>query len=258
MSYYLGIDIGTTGTRAVLIDGSGKVIGGQSSDHEPINTPQPQWAEQNPENWWAAAQQAVTGVLKRAGVKADDVRGIGLSGQMHGLVLLDKQHEVLRPSIIWCDQRCQAEADAITKTVGYDKLIEVTCNPALTGFTAPKLAWVQGHEPAVFSKVQKVLLPKDYIRFRLTGEFAAEVSDASGTTLFDVVRRRWANDIITSLKFNREWFPDVHESVEVSGQIGSSVAQELGLRAGTPVVGGGGDQASGGVGNGIVAPGIVS
>jgi xylulokinase len=255
---FLGIDIGTTGTRAVLIDREGKVIGGQSADHEPISTPQPQWAEQNPENWWAAARQAVTGVLRRTGVKNDAIQGIGLSGQMHGLVLLDKQHQVLRPSIIWCDQRCQAEADAITKTVGYDKLIEITCNPALTGFTAPKLAWVQGHEPAVFSQIQKVLLPKDYIRFRLTGQFAAEVSDASGTTLFDVVRRRWSDEIIAVLKFNRDWFPDVHESVAVSGQLSASVAQELGLKAGTPVVGGGGDQASGGVGNGIVSPGIVS
>src|SRR5512145_1465329 len=141
MSYYLGIDIGTTGTRAVIIDSKGRVIAGQSADHEPIRTPQPQWAEQNPENWWAAAQQAVSGVLSHTGVKGDAIKGIGLSGQMHGLVLLDKQHQVLRPSIIWCDQRCQAEADGINRTVGYDKLIEVTCNPALTGFTAPKLAW---------------------------------------------------------------------------------------------------------------------
>jgi len=258
MNYYLGIDIGTTGTRAVLIDGEGKVIGGQSADHEPISTPEPQWAEQSPENWWSAAQQAVTGVLRRCGVKGDAVHGIGLSGQMHGLVLLDKKQQVLRPSIIWCDQRCQAEAEAITQTVGYDKLISITCNPALTGFTAPKLAWVRGHEPSVFDKVQKVLLPKDYIRFRLTGEFAAEVSDASGTTLFDVVQRRWSDDIIAALKFNREWFPDVHESVTVSGKLSASVAQNLGLKSGTPVVGGGGDQASGGVGNGIVAPGIVS
>ena len=258
MSYYLGIDIGTTGTRAVLIDGLGKVIGGQSADHDPISTPQPQWAEQNPENWWKAARQAVTGVLKRTGVKGEAIQGIGLSGQMHGLVLLDKQYQVLRPSIIWCDQRCQAEAESITRTVGYDKLIEITCNPALTGFTAPKLAWVQGHEPAVFGQIQKVLLPKDYIRFRLTGQFAAEVSDASGTTLFDVVRRRWSDEVIGALKFNRDWFPDAHESVAVSGQLNTSVAKELGLKAGTPVVGGGGDQASGGVGNGIVAPGIVS
>ncbi len=258
LSYYLGIDIGTTGTRAVLIDGEGKVIGGHSADHEPINTPQPQWAEQNPENWWAAARQAATRVLQSTAVKREDVQGIGLSGQMHGLVLLDAQHQVLRPSIIWCDQRCQAEADAITGTVGYDRLIEITCNPALTGFTAPKLAWVQTHEPEVFSRIQKVLLPKDYIRFRLTGEFASEVSDASGTTLFDVVRRRWSGDILSALQFNRDWFPDVYESVAVSGQLSASAAGELGLKAATPVVGGGGDQASGAVGNGIVSPGIVS
>ena len=145
MTYYLGIDIGTTGTRAVVIDEKGKVVGGQSADHDPISTPQPQWAEQNPENWWAAAQLAVGRVLQASKVKGDDIKGIGLSGQMHGLVLLDKSHRVLRPSIIWCDQRCQKEADQITQTVGYDRLIEVTCNPALTGFTAPKLVWVREH-----------------------------------------------------------------------------------------------------------------
>lgn len=255
---FLGIDIGTTGTRAVLIDALGKVVGGESSEHEPISTPEPQWAEQQPENWWSAARLAVKSVLARTGVRGGAILGIGLSGQMHGLVLLDKQHSVLRPSIIWCDQRCQAEADHITRTVGYDKLIEITCNPALTGFTAPKLAWVQVHEPEVFHRIEKVLLPKDYIRFRLTGQFAAEVSDASGTTLFDVVQRRWSDEVIGALNFSRDWFPAVYESVAISGDLSPSVAQELGLKAGTPVVGGGGDQASGGVGNGIVSPGIVS
>lgn len=258
MSYYLGIDVGTTGTRAVIIDAEGKVVGGQSAEHEPISTPQSQWAEQAPENWWAAAQQAVTGVLAATQAKGKEVRGIGLSGQMHGLVLLDKQQQVLRPSIIWCDQRCQAEANAITRTIGHDKLIEITCNPALTGFTAPKLAWVQAHEPGVFDRIHKVLLPKDFIRFRLTGQFASEVSDSSGTTLFDVVNRRWSTEIISALRFDENWFPEVHESVVVSGQLSAGVAELLGLKAGTPVVGGGGDQASGGVGNGIVSPGIVS
>ncbi len=258
MSYYLGIDIGTTGTRAVIIDAQGKVVGGQSAEHQPISTPQPQWAEQSPENWWVAAQQAVAGVLQATHVKGEAIRGIGLSGQMHGLVLLDKRHQVLRPSIIWCDQRCQAEADGITRTVGYARLIEITCNPALTGFTAPKLAWVQAHEPGVFDRIHRVLLPKDYIRFRLTGQFASEVSDASGTTLFDVVSRRWSAEVIKALRFNPDWFPEVHESVAISGQLSAGVAEQLGLKAGTPVVGGGGDQASGGVGNGIVAPGIVS
>lgn len=258
MSYYLGIDIGTTGTRAVLIDALGKVAGGQSTDHEPISSLFPQWAEQNPENWWVAVRLAVSKVLQAGKVRGDEIKGVGLSGQMHGLVLLDKNQQVLRPSIIWCDQRCQAEADAITRAIGYDKLIAVTCNPALTGFTAPKLAWVKAHEPKVYGQIQKVLLPKDYTRFRLTGQFASEVSDASGTTLFDVVQRHWSREIIEALQFNPEWFPEVHESVVVSGQLSAGVARELGLKAGTPVVGGGGDQASGGVGNGIVAPGIVS
>jgi xylulokinase len=258
MSYYLGIDIGTTGTRAVVIDEKGKVVDGQSADHDPISTPQPQWAEQNPENWWAAAQLAVGRVLRASKVKGDDIKGIGLSGQMHGLVLLDKSHQVLRPSIIWCDQRCQKEADQITQSVGYDRLIDVTCNPALTGFTAPKLVWVREHEPAVYAQVHQVLLPKDCIRFRLTGEFATEVSDASGTTLFDVVKRGWSKELITTLNFNLDWFPEVHESTKPSGQLDKAVAGQLGLKAGTPVVGGGGDQAAGGVGNGIVSPGIVS
>jgi xylulokinase len=258
MSYYLGIDIGTTGTRAVLINEQGRVIGGRSADHEPISSPFPQWAEQNPEDWWTAAKLAVSKVLQATKVKSDEVHSIGLSGQMHGLVLLDKNHQVLRPSIIWCDQRCQVEADAITNTVGYDKLIEITCNPALTGFTAPKLAWVKAHEPKVYDQINKVILPKDYIRFQLTGQFASEVSDASGTTLFDVVNRSWSREIIQALQFNPEWFPRVRESVEISGQLSSAVARELDLKAGIPIVGGGGDQASGGVGNGIASSGIVS
>ena len=258
MTYSLGIDVGTTGTRAVIIDAEGKVVGGHSADHEPISTPQPQWAEQNPEDWWGATKAAIAKVLQSTGVNGREIHAIGLSGQMHGLVLLNKSHQVLRPSIIWCDQRCQAEADRITETVGYDRLIDITCNPALTGFTAPKLEWVKRHEPEVYAGIQKVLLPKDYIRFRLTGEFASEVSDASGTTLFDVVQRRWSKEIMARLQFNEDWLPAVHESIVVSGKLRQDVAQELGLGAKVDVVGGGGDQASGGVGNGIVSPGIVS
>jgi xylulokinase len=258
MSFYLGIDVGTTGTRAVVMNEKGIVVAGQSADHEPISSPQPQWAEQNPENWWAATKLAVGKVLGKSGVRGDEVKGVGLSGQMHGLVLLDQNLEVLRPSIIWCDQRCQAEADSITRTVGYDQLIEITCNPALTGFTAPKLVWVRNHEPGVYSRIYKLLLPKDYVRFRLTGEFASEVSDSSGTSLFDVVNRRWSADILRLLDLNPDWLPKVRESVEISGQLSAAVARELGLQPGTPVVGGGGDQASGGTGNGIVSSGIVS
>ncbi len=258
MTYSLGIDVGTTGTRAVIIDAEGKVVGGHSADHEPISTPQPQWAEQNPEDWWGATKTAIAKVLQSTGVKGREIHAIGLSGQMHGLVLLDKSHQVLRPSIIWCDQRCQAEADRITETVGYDRLIDITCNPALTGFTGPKLEWVKRHEPEIYAGIHKVLLPKDYIRFCLTGEFASEVSDASGTTLFDVVQRRWSKEIMARLEFNEDWLPAVHESIVVSGKVRQDVAQELGLSANVDVVGGGGDQASGGVGNGIVSPGIVS
>jgi xylulokinase len=255
---WLGIDIGTGGSRALLVDGSGNVIAAYTVAHEEIHMEHALWAEQRPENWWDAAAEAVRGVLARAGVTGEAVRGVGLSGQMHGLVVLDAASEVIRPSLIWCDQRSQAQVDYVNAKVGKAKVLECIANPVLTGFTLPKLLWVRDNEPALYERVRKVLLPKDYVRFRLTGEFATEVSDASGTALFDVVNRRWSFELADLLGIDRSVLPDCFESSEVSGTISREAALLTGLSEGTPVVGGGGDQAASAVGNGIVSPGIVS
>ena len=256
--YWLGIDTGTGGTRALLIDHSGKEIAAVTAPHEEIRMEHPLWAEQRPENWIEAAFQAIRGVLAASGATGRDIRGIGLSGQMHGLIILDRSGSVIRSSLIWCDQRSQPQVDFINQTVGKEKILESIANPVLTGFTLPKLLWVRDHEPRHFERVRKLLLPKDYIRFRLTGEFATEVSDASGTALLDVVRRRWSFEMMDSLGLDRDILPSVHESTDVTGVISSQAAQLTGLAPGTPVVGGGGDQAAGAVGNGIVEPGVVS
>jgi xylulokinase len=219
---------------------------------------QPLWAEQDPGNWWEAAVQAVRGVLELAQIPGHDVRGIGLSGQMHGLVLLDADHQVIRPALIWCDQRSQPQVDAVNTKVGREAVLRWTANPVLTGFTLPKLLWVRDHEPQHFERARKMLLPKDYVRFKLTREFATEVSDASGTAVFDVVNRRWSFEMMDALGLDRALLPECRESVEVSAHITPEVAALTGLAAGTPVVGGGGDQASSAVGNGIVEAGVVS
>lgn len=258
MNYWLGIDIGTGGTRALLVRADGGVAAGVTAAHEDMVMERPLWAEQRPENWWDAVCQSVRRVLAESGVTGDSIVGIGLSGQMHGLTLLDRHDAVIRPALIWCDQRSQEQVDWINATAGKDMVLEQTANPVLTGFTLPKLLWVRDHEPAHFDRVRRMLLPKDYVRFRLTGEFASEVSDASGTALFDVVGRRWATPLIEKLGLDRSILPEVRESVEVTGRITAAVAAETGLAAGTPVVGGGGDQAASAVGNGIVEPGLVS
>jgi len=258
MRYILGIDVGTTGTRAVLVDQSGAVVKGATTDHLPISILQPQWAEQEPEDWWQATVSSVRKVLSQSGVSAADIAGIGLSGQMHGVVLLDKDYNVLRPSIIWCDQRSQAQADWFTDRIGKQRLIEITCNPALTGFSVPKFLWVRDNQPEIYSQMRKLLLPKDYIRFRLTSEFATEVSDAAGTLLLDVPERRWSSEILNALELDEDLLPRVYESPEITGRITRAAAEATGLKEGTPVVGGGGDQAAGAVGNGVVAPGIIS
>jgi len=256
--YWLGIDIGTGGSRALLVDARGDVKASFTAAHEDMHMQRPLWAEQRPENWWDACQVAVKGVLAEAGVTGTDVRGIGLSGQMHGLVLLDESNAVIRPALIWCDQRSQAQVDFINRTVTAAKVLEFTANPVVTGFTLPKLLWVRDNEPQQFARVRKMLLPKDYIRFCLTGEFASEVSDASGTSLFDVVKRDWSFDMANALGLDHGILPRVYESSEITGTLLPSVAKSLGLTAGTPVVGGGGDQAASAVGNGIVETGIVS
>jgi xylulokinase len=256
--YWMGIDIGTGGTRALLVDRAGKVRSAFTSAHEDIRMERPLWAEQRPEDWWRAAVEAIRGALAKAGVSGSDVQGIGLSGQMHGLTLLDSGGAVIRPALIWCDQRSQSQVDFINKTVGKENVLAAIANPVLTGFTLPKLLWVRDHEPGQFARVRRMLLPKDYIRYRLTGEFATEVSDASGTALFDVVQRRWSVDMLDRLSLDASILPAVAESGDITGVISKDAAKLIGLQPGTRVAGGGGDQAASAVGNGIVEPGILS
>jgi len=257
-TYWLGVDIGTGGSRALLLDSSGKEAAAVSVSHQEMAMQQPLWAEQDPGNWADAAFQAIRGALAAAGIGGKQIRGVGVSGQMHGLVILDRDHQVIRPSLIWCDQRSQPQVDWINQHLGPAKMLELTANPVLTGFTLPKLLWVRDHEPQQFARVRHLLLPKDYVRFRLTGELATDVSDASGTALFDVVRRRWSFEAMDGLELDRAILPQAYESSEVAGTISGQAAELTGLAAGTPVAGGGGDQAAGAVGNGIVQPGAVS
>ncbi len=256
--YWLGIDIGTGGTRALLIDDHGKLLHAFTAPHEDMRMERPMWAEQRPENWWAAAQAAIRGVLKAASASGADVSGVGLSGQMHGLTLLDEAANVIRPALIWCDQRSQAQVEWINARATRAMVLECTANPVLTGFTLPKLLWVRDNEPHLYARIKHVLLPKDYVRFQLTGEYASDVSDASGTALFDVVNRRWSQALCSKLEIDQSILPQVYESPEISGKVTEAAAKSTGLLAGTPVVAGAGDQAASAVGNGIVDPGSVS
>jgi len=257
MAHLLGIDVGTTGTKALLIDERGSILASATEEY-PLYSPRPLWSEQDPEDWWQATAKSIRRVLRGAKVRGDQVAGLGLSGQMHGSVFLGTDHSVLRPAILWNDQRTAEECAEMTNTIGAKRLIRLTCNPALTGFTAPKILWVRKHEPRVYERTVRILLPKDYVRFRLTGEFATEVSDASGTLLFDVRHRRWSTPVLNALKIERALLPDCFESQEVSGKVSQTAAKETGLAVDTPVVGGGGDQAAGAVGNGIVTTGVIS
>lgn len=258
MAVYLGIDIGTSGTKTLAMRKDGRIVARTTVEY-PLYSPRPGWSEQNPEDWWQATVESVQTVLKQGKIKPAEVAGIGLSGQMHGSVFLDKSHEVIRPAILWNDQRTHAECEEIeSRAGGRRKLIGLVANPALTGFTAPKIVWLRNHEPRNYARTVQVLLPKDYIRFRLTGEFATEVSDASGTLLLDVAGRRWCRPLLDKLEIDPDLLPAVYESEEVSGQLTESTARLLGLPAGVPVVGGGGDQAAGAVGNGIVSRGAIS
>lgn len=251
---FLGIDVGTSGLKALLVDRDGNVRGRGLAEY-PLHIPQPLWAEQDPDDWWAATATAVRAAVQQVG-GVGAIRAVGLTGQMHGSVFLDEDGRVIRPAILWCDQRTEAECHEIEERV--PNLVQITCNPALTGFTAPKVLWLRNHEPASYARVRRVLLPKDFLRYRLTGIAAAEVSDASGTSLFDVPKRTWSDEVLDRLEIPREWMAPVAESPEVTARVSAEGAQQIGVPEGTPVVGGGGDQAAGAVGVGIVRSGLVS
>ena len=254
MAHILGIDVSTTATKAVLIDETGAVRGVGTSEYG-FDVPQPLWSEEDPQLWWDGAVSAIRSVLTTAGVPGDDVVAIGLTGQMHGLVLLDDRDEVLRPAILWNDQRTAAECDSIRETIGRERLIAVTGNDALTGFTAPKIVWVRDHEPDTWRRVAHILLPKDLVRLRLTGDHAIDKADGAGTILFDLAARDWSPEVVDKLGIDRTWLPATFEGPEVTGVVTAAAAEATGLRPGTPVVAGGGDQAANAVGLGAVEPG---
>ncbi len=256
--WFLGMDIGTGGTRAVLTDELGAIVSSASAEHAPFRTPQPGWAEQDPEDWWRAAVEAIRGALAAAPAPQQPIGGVGLTGQMHGAVLLDASGRVLRPSLIWCDTRTQPECDWLHEQIGYERLIELTCNPALPNFTLTKLLWVKKHEPEIFARTAHILCPKDYVRFRLTGSYAIDVQEASGTLLLDVTHRRWSAEVAAAAGIPAAWLPEVYESTDVCAAISTEAASATGLAAGTPVVAGAGDQGAGAVGMGILTPGSVS
>jgi xylulokinase len=257
MVYLLGLDISTTGAKALIIDERGAVIASHT-DPQPISTPKPLWSEQNPADWWDGIVTSIRTALAKSGLSGEDIACIGLTGQMHGLVLLDQAGSVLRPSILWNDQRTQAQCDYMTETIGFKRLIELTGNRALTGFTAPKILWVRDHEPDIYARAAHILLPKDYIRFMLTGEYAIDVADAAGTSLLNVAERRWSNEVLDALEIPVEWLPKTCEGPEITGVVSGAAAEVTGLKEGTPVIAGGGDQAAGAVGVGAVKPGVIS
>jgi xylulokinase len=254
---FLGVDVSTTGAKALLIDESGAVVSSTTSPL-PLSTPRPLWSEQDPHDWWNGIAGSIRQALSAAGATGDDIRAIGLTGQMHGLTLLDAGGEVLRPAILWNDQRTGPQCDEIRRRIGRERLIQITGNDALTGFTAPKILWVQEEEPDIYARAAQILLPKDYIRYRLTGKYGTDKAGGAGTALFDVKKRDWSPEVLEALGIPAEWLPPTYEGPEVSGTISAAAAELTGLKAGTPVVGGGGDQAAGAVGVGAVEPGIVS
>lgn len=254
MAYIIGVDIGTSGTKTVLFDESGKVIASKTIEY-PMYQPKNGYAEQDPKDWADATVNTLKAVVSQSGVSKDDIKGIGLSGQMHGLVMLDKDNEVIRNSIIWCDQRTAKEVEEMNAKLGERKLIEITANPALTGWTAAKILWVKNNEPQNYERCRHILLPKDYIRFILTGEYATEVSDASGMQLLDVPNRCWSDEILSTLEIDKSLLGKVYESCEVTGTLTKKMAELTGLNEGTIVVGGAGDNAAAAVGTGVVEDG---
>jgi xylulokinase len=254
----LGVDVGTGGTRAVLIDRSGRVLASFASDHAPIRSEHIGWAEQDPEDWWRATREAVARAMAAAELTGAEIEAVGLTGQMHGCVMLDAEGKVLRPALIWADQRTQPQCEWLTEKIGFARLIELTCNPALPNFTLTKLLWVREHQPEIFAKIAHVLCPKDYVRYRLTGEFAMDMQEASGTLLLDVANRRWSAEVADAAGIPMAWLPRLFEGPEISARISTAGAGATGLAAGTPVAAGAGDQGAGAVGMGILEPGSVS
>ncbi len=254
MNYLIGIDLGTSSTKTVLFNENGDVIASAGKDY-PLYTPNNGWAEQKPEDWRDAAIETISKVVKESGVNAEDIKGLGISGQMHGLVMLDENGDVIRPSIIWCDQRTGKECEEMTEKIGAERLVEITANPAMTGFTASKILWVRNNEPENYARCRHILLPKDYVRYILTGEFATEVSDASGMQLLDVPARQWSDEVLDKLGIDKSLLAKVYESPEVTGTILPEIAEKTGLSASTVVVGGAGDNAAAAVGTGVVEDG---
>lgn len=254
MKYLLGIDVGTSGTKTALFDTKGTVIASSTFEY-PMSQPQNGWAEQNPEDWWQASVNGIKSVIEKSGVSGEDIAGIGLSGQMHSLVMLDENNNVLRPAILWCDGRTTEECEEIHNIIGKERLIEITANPALAGFTSGKILWVRKHEPEIYAKCKHILLPKDYIRLKLANVYATEVSDASGMGLLDVPNRCWADEVLEKLNIDKSLLAKVYESPEVTGYVTEEIAKLTGLKAGTPVVGGAGDNAAAAVGTGVVEDG---
>jgi len=257
MTYLLGIDLSTTGAKALLIDNEGRVMSSATTPLS-LSTPFPLWSEQDPHEWWTAAVNSIQAALAEASMSGEDIAAIGLTGQMHGLVLLDDKGQVLRPAILWNDQRCGAECDEIRARVSRQKLVQITGNDALTGFTAPKILWVEEHEPEIHHRIRHILLPKDYIRYKLTAGLAMDKADGSGTMLFDLRKRTWSSELLKMLNISADWLPPTFEGHETTGEVTSEAAELTGLRAGTPVVAGGGDQAAQAVGVGVVRPGTMA
>ena len=256
--YVLGIDVGTGGTRALIIDEQGRVVASATEEHEPFASPKIGWAEQRPEDWWRATGIAVKSALAKAKLSGDAIACVGFSGQMHGAVMLDDKMQVVRPALIWCDQRTEKQSRDLADKIGESKLIQLTCNPPLTNFTLTKFLWTRENEPQNWARVRHVMLPKDYVRFRLSGERAIDMADASGTLLLDVTNRRWSRDVLDATGIDERILPSLHESPDVCGQVSAEGAAATGLKPGTPVVAGAGDQAAGATGMGIVRPGAVS